>query len=764
MAEVCTQATRLKGKVDFGIITIREDEFQAVLDRLPTEETVVGRQRYAISKLRTISDDEYLIASVRCLEQGTNQAQEVARTLIDELDPQWILIVGIAGSVPDFEYTIGDVLLASRLHDYSVSALIEGTNGEVTQEFTDMGGPMHQDVQSLLAFLPAIPTNGWWQADSVSVPRPDLKLGKDYFYGDDEWSNKVKACLKRYAGKKSIRNHPKAFAGSVVSSGILLKDTQTAKSWLKSSRDIKGIEMELAGVYRAAARDQKPVLAIRGISDIVGYKRSPEWTSYACNTAAAYMEALLRSRPITPLEAKKDLPDRLETPPILGESRPVGIFRTVPENPAPLARKEKLFSNLLEVSYFPKNLHVLETDCKDPGEVWANLKLEDENPPCDWFYKRRSIYAFHDFRDPIWRKLRENHELSKEETSHWADSEDKDRIAEFIELLRNCLKQMIKDLRLRYIHKQRVKGESKKFSYIYFEATTEFTGGPFVSPKDLIDIDKLVSSLKSHDTPFLKHVFSHLSSQTRNRIERASTSPENLRNDLVTSLNEVIKQPFYDQLFFKDIRVRWEALNILKKDFVEDAELTSLNRMLLEDGFRGLIQRRILRGKGLAVKSLVKVAETEVFKPVFTKSGNFSYYRHHAFRPEFRRLGGRWFLEITPTYHYTWDGFHVSYFYEDLVSGIKKIERSGAVFRQVLFWSRILQEGKTVLLEQRDYPYLKFGDLLEYLVDHGIREELWLNREISVDGSDPVKRRRQGRRKSRAYSNDSQTLFGSYES
>ena len=273
MAEEFIQASSLKGQVDFGIITVREDEFQAVLDRFPTRQTAVGHQRYAMSSLTTVSDDKYLIASVRCLEQGTNQAQEVARTLLEELDPQWILVVGIAGSVPDYEYTLGDVLLASRLHDYSVSAFIEGTDGEVRQEFTDIGGPMHQDVQSLLAYLPAIPLGNWWREENIKATRPKVQLNKNSFYGDESWKKKVRECLNRYFGKKAIRVQTRAFAGSVVSSGVLLKDTQTAQTWLKSSRDIKGIEMELAGVYRAAWRDHKPVLAIRGLSDIVGIKR-----------------------------------------------------------------------------------------------------------------------------------------------------------------------------------------------------------------------------------------------------------------------------------------------------------------------------------------------------------------------------------------------------------------------------------------------------------------------------------------------------------
>jgi hypothetical protein len=38
--------TELQGKVDFGIITIREDEFEAVLARFPSVGRVSGRGNY----------------------------------------------------------------------------------------------------------------------------------------------------------------------------------------------------------------------------------------------------------------------------------------------------------------------------------------------------------------------------------------------------------------------------------------------------------------------------------------------------------------------------------------------------------------------------------------------------------------------------------------------------------------------------------------------------------------------------------------------
>jgi hypothetical protein len=38
--------TDIQGKVDFGIITIREDEFEAMLARLPAAGRVSGRRHY----------------------------------------------------------------------------------------------------------------------------------------------------------------------------------------------------------------------------------------------------------------------------------------------------------------------------------------------------------------------------------------------------------------------------------------------------------------------------------------------------------------------------------------------------------------------------------------------------------------------------------------------------------------------------------------------------------------------------------------------
>jgi nucleoside phosphorylase len=69
----------------------------------------------------------------------------------------------------------------------------------------------------------------------------------------------------------------------------------------KIARQIVAVEMESSGIYKATHERKVPFLAIRGISDVPGFDRDPDWTAYACETAAAFAQAFLRTRPIEPI-------------------------------------------------------------------------------------------------------------------------------------------------------------------------------------------------------------------------------------------------------------------------------------------------------------------------------------------------------------------------------------------------------------------------------------------------------------------------------
>lgn len=610
-------SSELRGKIDFGIITIREDEFRAVLERCPAETLVTGRQRYAVSKIRTINEDDYLVASVRCIEQGNAQSQNVAKNLIEDLDPQWILLVGIAGSVPSLDYTLGDVILSSRLHDFCISASIENSNQQVTQQFSVAGGPMHPDVQKLLAHLPALEPflDGWNSAESIKFSRPKISASPKNLFGDPEWQKKVRDSLRKYFGTKSIRKVPEFFTRPTASSDTLVKNTQLVSQWLDATRQIAGIEMELAGVYQAAWDSHKPVLAIRGISDVVGFKRSDEWTSYACHTAAAFTLALLRVRPISPASSEPVVvKSSIEEPrPAQKQSSPCSAFRALPQNIAPLEKRETLYSNLLTLTDVPKNLYTVTTECKNRGHVWRLLREQMDHPPTDWVYKGHTLYAFHDFSEPYWKDICELGTVEPNPTTHWSKSNDNDRLAEYVELLKGCLTQLGSTRDLYYLHK-------KPFQFLYYAPTDD------LSPR-IINTRSLVRPTGKH----------------------------------------TVFQGYYPD------------------------------------------------------------KETKEFR----------YYRHHAFRFDFYRYEGEWYLEITPTYHYTTDGYRLYRYYEKLVRGIKKIETNEPVFRQVLFWSEVLRDDETNYLQQENkYPYLKFGELLHDSFPYGINDDVWLKNESLTKRTD----------------------------
>lgn len=100
-----------------------------------------------------------------------------------------------------------------------------------------------------------------------------------------------------------------------------------------------------------------------------------------------------------------------------------------------------------------------------------------------------------------------------------------------------------------------------------------------------------------------------------------------------------------------------------------------------------------------------------------------SYYRHSAFRGQFHCFDGRWYLEITPEYLFTSDGWKDSRYHADYLKKMKRIERNDAVRQQVAFWAGCLSAPDNLL--SPTYPFLDFGELLSFEVDFGFDEKQW---------------------------------------
>ena len=300
-------------QVDFALISIRPDEFAAVLQRFPTERQKGKSGRtYGISQVPTKIGKTCSVAVVRCSEQGNDAAQQVANDVINDLDPQMLLVVGIAGGVPSDDFTLGDVIISTRIDNLNVSK----RSDDGREEF-DMRGGIHPGISDITASLLLYQTElaGWNDAVSITLDRPGVDLRQfetDEFQAkiaggakNAAWYQQVRASLTAHFGSETNRTRPPLFeTGTIASSNSVIRNIDILVQWLQTARTILAVEMESAGVYQATQGSQRqyPVMAMRGISDIIGLERNNQWTKYACQTAAAFAYAFVTAGIITPRE------------------------------------------------------------------------------------------------------------------------------------------------------------------------------------------------------------------------------------------------------------------------------------------------------------------------------------------------------------------------------------------------------------------------------------------------------------------------------
>lgn len=302
-------AAEIKGTVDFALITIREDEFAAVLHFFPpTGESKGQRRTYEIADFKTLDGSNYRAALFRSTEQGHGAAQAAASDVISDLEPAWLVLVGIAGAVPETEFSLGDVVVATRIIDFSVTAAL----ADGTTETALKSAPAHKAIQDLASRLPAMKSRlgDWNTLESLCTGLPSVSIDDDHLpIKDGAWKEKLRATLaSRFQSKNGSQPRlPIVTAAPIASGNMLMKDSELLQEWLKSARDLKAVEMELPGVYEAARHKDGdiPVLAIRGISDIVGFKRDHAWTEFACKAAASLTRALLNTKPIEPRSKRR---------------------------------------------------------------------------------------------------------------------------------------------------------------------------------------------------------------------------------------------------------------------------------------------------------------------------------------------------------------------------------------------------------------------------------------------------------------------------
>jgi nucleoside phosphorylase len=539
--------------VDIGILTIRDDEFRAVLSVFPSNPKIYkGRHReYSLRAADAGEGRHYTVAVLRQVEQGNGEAQEAARDLIDDLQPSLVLLVGIAGGLPSDDISLGDVVLSTRILDFS----LEARKFQDDTTYNVGGGPISKQIATGVANLSARESElgDWWAA----LPqRPPVSFAAGKLYGPRAWQKNVRESLQAHFGKLVPARHPYFAAGPIAASDRLIKDPELLVPWITSARGILAVEMESAGVHRTT-RDRTPMLSIRALSDIVGLKRQDAWTKYACASAAAFACAYLRTQPIplkTSTEAKASVPSPKGPDEEDADVREGGY--------------EESFANLILLRHFPEALYVAPAHASNRKSVWAQFNQDSsktEHVPNAWTIHENMLYSLVDPERSRLRSVIDVGALECLDAREWAVSSNSDWRRLFVQLLIGALRDDLWTQGVRYFKDQDVYA---------------FMGRPDEPPR---------------------------------------------------------------RLKYPNLRVRSTATIVAHYD------RTSKN---------GTVHR---------------------------------YLRHGAFQGRFRFLGGSWYLEITPTYRFTYNGKDLDWYHESLLSGIKRFERNRSVLSQLLIWQAILR-------------------------------------------------------------------------
>ncbi len=152
-----------------------------------------------------------------------------------------------------------------------------------------------------------------------------------------------------------------------------------------------------------------------------------------------------------------------------------------------------------------------------------------------------------------------------------------------------------------------------------------------------------------------------------------------------------------------------------------------------------------------------KVGGISVFKPYPSKTtpDRIAYYRHRAAELSFVRFDEQWYVQITPTYRFTQDGWKQSRYADERLRGIKQLERQNKThLRQVRLWDEVLRQTHLVPVplkpKQRSLfndeveteapinPYLlfTFDPLVAFEVDWNVPESVWLPQPSGDDDLD----------------------------
>ena len=131
-------------------------------------------------------------------------------------------------------------------------------------------------------------------------------------------------------------------------------------------------------------------------------------------------------------------------------------------------------------------------------------------------------------------------------------------------------------------------------------------------------------------------------------------------------------------------------------------------------------------------QSTVNKTSADVVNVVMKKGDEegVNYVRHHAFVPRFEWLDNQWYLFVTPTYYFTYDGFRPHTYPDALLSGKKRLESNASLRGQIILWHAFLtqdqiDENDMFASMSKDPQWPVYGELPIIELPQTVPEDAW---------------------------------------
>jgi nucleoside phosphorylase len=256
----------VKSTLKVVVLTALAQEYAAVRSHLAevTQRRTRSGTRYDVGFVR----GEHLDWEVHLAEvdMGNSGAAAEVAGAVETFSPQLILFVGVAGGLKPSDQRHGDVVVASMVYNVHSAKIAPHPGGGTQIQSRPLGVRASHRLEQLVKVVSRMA----WAADTLPGGQP----------------------------QGTAPTQPAVHLRPIVAGEMVLADADSDMRKLIAERfnDAAAIDMESYGVYETAHRYDLPVLAVRGLSDLIGDKdpaADRELQPRAAANAAAFAIALL---------------------------------------------------------------------------------------------------------------------------------------------------------------------------------------------------------------------------------------------------------------------------------------------------------------------------------------------------------------------------------------------------------------------------------------------------------------------------------------